>query len=153
MQKDRGGYELRFEEQSEFLVARVSAPEDTIEVRCSFLREIGEACRRTQRWRVLIIEDIETNLSALQMYEVATRSFELGARGLWIAYVDLKADHHDRNLFGETVAVNRGVMVKVFRNVPEAARWLLDQAASEKTAAQGGEARRTAPTVLRPLAI
>ena len=120
-----GHYDLRFEHRPEFLVAQVCAPEDSVEVSLGFLREIAEECQHCKYQRVLIIEDLGTNLSTMQMYEVASRAPLLGAVGMTVAYVDLKAKHHELNLFGETVAVNRGVSVKFFRTVADAERWLL----------------------------
>ncbi len=127
MERERGHYNLRFEHRPEFLLVEVCAPEDSVEVSLSFLREIAEECRRGRHKRLLIIEDVGTNLSVMQMYEVASRGAELGLRGVPIAYVDLKPEHHEANLFGETVAVNRGVSVKFFRDVAEAEEWLLAQ--------------------------
>ncbi len=120
-------YDLRFEHRPELLVAHVSAPKDSVELSLSFLREIAEECRRCKDKRLLIIEDLGTNLSVMEMYEVACRGAEMGLRGVPIAYVDLKAEHHEMNLFGETVAVNRGVGVKFFRDVVEAEAWLVAQ--------------------------
>ena len=57
--------------------------------------------------------------------EVASRAALLGGLGMKVAYVDLKAEHHEMNLFGETVAVNRGVCLKCFRGVVEGEKWLL----------------------------
>ncbi len=51
----------------------------------------------------------------------------MGLRGVPIAYVDLKPEHQEVNLFGETVAVNRGVGVKFFQEVAKAEAWLLAQ--------------------------
>jgi hypothetical protein len=45
-----------------------------------------------------------------------------------IAFVDVNPNH-DQGLmkFAETVAVNRGVQVRVFRNVPAAEQWLTSE--------------------------
>ena len=124
MELEKGPYEVGFERRPEFLVAHVSAPKDSVEVSLGFLREIAEECRRGQYGRVLVVEDIPNNLSTGEMYEVASRVPKFGGHGLVIAYVDLQAEHHELNLFAETVAVNRGVLVKCFRTVAEAERWL-----------------------------
>jgi hypothetical protein len=42
-----------------------------------------------------------------------------------IAFVDRIADQAELNSFGELVAVNRGLNVKIFKSVDEAEKWLL----------------------------
>lgn len=42
-----------------------------------------------------------------------------------VAYVDVHAKNHDNMKFAETVAVNRGVPVRVFGSVRDAEEWLL----------------------------
>ena len=45
---------------------------------------------------------------------------------LKIAFYDREAEHLDLNLFGETVAVNRGVDGHVFADLQQAEAWLQD---------------------------
>lgn len=58
---------------------------------------------------------------------VAQAVSDLRCRGIspspWFAYVMVEPVL-DRKKFGETVAVNRGVMVRVFNNMEEAEHWL-----------------------------
>lgn len=43
-----------------------------------------------------------------------------------IAYVDVNEDHNSALMkFAETVAVNRGINIRLFENVHDAERWLI----------------------------
>ncbi len=117
-------YELRFEHRPEWLEAYISAPKDSVEVSLAYIREIAEECRRSNCQRVLVVEDIPTNLSTLEMHEVCARAADLGGRGLIVAYVDLCFHETEANQFRETVAVNRGINIRFFRTVAEAQAWL-----------------------------
>ena len=121
-------YDLRFEHRPAFLVARVSAPKDCVEVTLGFLHEITAEYRKSHCHHVLIIEDIPTNLSTIEMHEVATVAAEFGLRGIIIAYVDLQYHPPHEDHYRETLAVNRGLSITFFPTVAQAEQWLESQA-------------------------
>jgi hypothetical protein len=63
---------------------------------------------------------------------VAERSRTVSLPLRWIAYVDVNPEHSKgRMLFAETVAVRRGINVRVFSTIADAEQWLHDQLKSQ----------------------
>ena len=60
------------------------------------------------------------------MFYLAEEMSKMGYRGIKIAFVDDNPDHRELNSFGETVATNRGISVKMFKDVIEAEKWLVN---------------------------
>ena len=77
--------------------------------------------------KVLIEEEVGTNLSTTEMYDFATRMPQIGFLDLKLAVVDRKADDMAENEFGELVARNRGVNARLFRGLEDAKSWLLSE--------------------------
>jgi hypothetical protein len=78
---------------------------------------------------VLIEENLRgPGLGTMDIFNVVKEGSERAAPlMLRIAYVDVNPEHDRKALeFGENVAVNRGMNVKVFSSVAEAEHWLTD---------------------------
>jgi len=118
-------YQLNFEERPRFLLARVSGPEDSLEVSISFWKEIAAEALRRHTTYLMVQESFPNNVSTIDMMQVASFLAELGFANIRIAFVDERRDQLDRNRLGELVAVNRGLRGKVFADEAEAERWLL----------------------------
>ena len=120
---------LTLEPKGSYLVVTVTGdntPEDVAE----YLSEVREACLKHQFARVLIAENLQgPSLRIFSIHDIVTRS----SQSVWpeihrIAYVDLNPEHSRSGMhFAETVAVNRGVNMRVFSNVTDAAQWLEDR--------------------------
>jgi len=120
---------LTLEPKGSYLVVTVTGdntPEDVTE----YLSEVREVCLKHQFARVLIVENLQgPSLRTFSIHDIVTRS----SQAVWpeihrIAYVDLNQEHNVGAMrFAETVAVNRGVNVRVFSNVSDAAKWLEEQ--------------------------
>lgn len=116
-------YELKMQPRPGYLYAYVHGPVDTQAIDRSYFSRIAAHCRQGGFGNVLIEEDLGTQLSTTDIFEVVSASTQL-ARGTRIAFVDRHASHRPGNLFGETVAVNRGVQVKVCDTLAQAEAWL-----------------------------
>ncbi len=95
-----------------------------------YFEEVLEACQQHQCFNILIEENLRgPTIGTFPTYEVITKNIsQLLAYDHHLAYVDANPEHDwDNNQFGETVAVNRGISLKVFSNAPEAEEWLLEQ--------------------------
>ena len=66
------------------------------------------------------------SLDTSSIYDVITQRGPDGAKLRKIAYVQTKVEDPTMPYFAETVAVNRGVNVRLFQNVAAAAQWLLE---------------------------
>ncbi len=118
-------YDLRFEQHPQYLLARVSGPEDSLEVSVAYWQEVAaEAIRQGVR-RLLVVENFPNNGETADLMALGRFLAELGLQEIRIAFVDEQPDHLDRNRIGELVAVNRGLRGKVFDNFADAERWLL----------------------------
>ena len=122
----RHPYSIRFEDRNGYLSARVDGVEDSVATSLAYWKEIAaEAVDRGAR-RVLVVENFETPVSLLEVYQVAEALPSL-IRGLVVAFVDERFEEFEANRFGEDVAVNRGAVGKVFSKESTATEWLLSQ--------------------------
>lgn len=89
-------------------------------------KQITAACQDHDLFRVLAVFDLTGPLPTMSAFKVASSLHEIGLNWRFrIAFVDPHLESLPENQFGETVAVNRGVQVKVFTNETDALPWLL----------------------------
>jgi len=117
-------YELKMQQRPGYLHAYVYGAADSKAIDRSYFSRIAARCRRGGYNNVLIEEDLGTQLSTAEIFDVVSSSAKL-ADGTRVAFFDRHASHRPGNLFGETVAVNRGVCVKVCDTLEQAEAWLL----------------------------
>jgi hypothetical protein len=120
-------YQLTIEQKPTFLHATVTGQNSRATV-MQYLKEILDECRARNCFRVLIEERLEgPRLGTTDVFRIASDEGRM-ALGIVkaIAYVDVNAQG-DLMQFAETVATNRGLRLHVFRTVPEAEKWLVDQ--------------------------
>ena len=123
MNVQKPAYQLYFEYRPEFLVARVTGETDSVDISVRYFGEIVDECKARDYKKVLIIEDIKEKTSIVDIYSIVSYWSEM-ARGIKGAFVDLQSEHFTNNQFGELVAVNRGVMGRIFLDIPSAEEWL-----------------------------
>jgi hypothetical protein len=119
-------YQLTIDKKPEYWHFRVTGP-NTADVVRSYLADVYYACAQGECTAVLIEENLSgRGLGLLDIFEVVTE----GSEKTWpyvrrIAYVDMNPEHSKPDMeFAETVAVNRGVNMHFFANVPDAVAWL-----------------------------
>jgi hypothetical protein len=89
------------------------------------LREVREACTRHGVSAVLLEVNFSgPSLAAGSIYNVISQGSADGKSLRKVAYVDVSGRDPGKIKFAETVAVNRGVNVRLFASAEEAARWL-----------------------------
>lgn len=120
-----GLYTINFEMRDEYLYAYVEGKEDSLEISISYWSKVLEKCREHNYNKVLIEENLTENASSSEIYELAKEVAGMGFGNTLIAFVDRQLEHQELNKFGELVATNRGLRVKVFNSVREAEKWLL----------------------------
>ena len=106
------------------------AGENTRENVLRYLLEVNERCVQQKSHAVLIEENLRgPSLNIAEVFAiVAERSRTVSLQLRWIAYVDVNPEHSKgRMLFAETVAVRRGINVRVFSTIADAEQWLRDQ--------------------------
>ncbi len=108
----------------------------------SYFAEIMRECMTRRAYRVLIEERLDgPRLGTMDVYQISADGADR-ARGLFeaIAYVDVNGSGRLME-FAETVAVNRGLPVRVFESVRDARKWLQDMDRRGARSRLGGLAR------------
>ena len=117
-------YELTILEHPSYLHATVTG-ERTPENAARYLQEVHQACVRSGKWAVLLEMNFSgPSLDMASIFRVISRQSRDGSALRRIAYVDAAAANPGAPRFAETVAANRGVNVRMFADVGQAARWL-----------------------------
>jgi hypothetical protein len=119
-------YQLTLDKKPGYWHFRVAGPNTPETVR-SYLADIYYACAQGDCSAILVEENLQgRGLGLFDIFEVVTE----GSEKTWpyirrIAFVDVNPEHSNHDMkFAETVAVNRGVNVHMFRNVRDAEEWL-----------------------------
>jgi hypothetical protein len=122
----RTTYRFMVERKPGYLHVSVTGHNTVENVRRS-LREVVDACTQHACSRVLFEEHLKgPSLGTVPVFEIVSEGSRNAAPVVsQIAYVDTNPEH-DASLmsFAETVAVNRGVRMRLFATVAEAAAWL-----------------------------
>ena len=127
-------YTLRLEARQGYLHARVSGPEDTVEVSMAYWLELAAACTAAGVSRLLVVEELEGNAQPSEMAAVVEGLLQLGFHDIRVAFVDATEDA--ALLVGAEIRVQKhGFEARVFRREDEAERWLM--ADGDDTAAAG----------------
>jgi len=119
-------YQSAIEKHGKKLRATVQG-ENSYENISRFLQELLEKCEEEQTSHLLIVDRMSgLQSSTVDVYELVS---EYSAKGFYklekVAYCDLAGDpENDIGWFAETVALNQGVNIKLFRNLEKAEEWL-----------------------------
>jgi len=100
--------------------------DSTAENALRFLRESYEACVERGIASVLLEMNLQGpgSIDTGSVYSVISQRSDTGKQLHKIAYVDRSSHGASKARFAETVAVNRGVNVRLFPSLSEAKRWL-----------------------------
>jgi len=120
-------YQLTIEDKGGYLHFRVTGPNTAESVR-GYLADVYFACAQRDRAAILVEENLAgPGLGLVEIFEIVSEASER----TWphvrrLAYVDVNPAHSRPDMqFAETVAVNRGINVRLFATVAEAEQWLL----------------------------
>lgn len=112
------------EEHSDYLVFRIEG-QDSFQYSLDYWKEIADICKQKNIFKILVIESLIGQISISEMYELCEK-LSLLVLGIDIAFIDKDKTHASDNLFGETVARNRGVNIRDFDTETDALDWLLN---------------------------
>jgi len=122
-------YDMRVIREGDYLHVVVTGDNTPADV-AGYLDQIRKTCVEHDLSKVLIEENLTgPPVETVDVYDVVSASSVGVAPAIRsIAFVDMNPEHNFASMeFAETVAVNRGVNVKVFRDVPSAAEWIRKQ--------------------------
>jgi hypothetical protein len=130
-------YKLTITQKPKYLHAIVTGLNNPENVK-RYIEGIRRACTARRCFRMLIEERLEgPRLGTMDVFQIVAD--ESGrSKGFFraVAYVDVNTEG-DSMKFAETVAVNRGIPMRVFASVGDAERWLLSK--------DRGDAQQNAP--------
>ena len=116
-------YQLTIEQRAGYVYAKATG-ERTPENAIRFMREAYQACVNGGVSRLLLEMSFSgASLSTTHIFDVIADRAPDGLKLQKIAYVDGSSDVA-QSYFAETVAMNRGVNVRLFPDVTAAANWL-----------------------------
>jgi hypothetical protein len=118
-------YQITIEPTPRYLHVRVTG-ENSVQTVLGYLGEVRQACVEHGLTSVLIEEDLRgPSLDLLNIFRMVAERTESEPMVLRLALVDKNPEHDTARMqFAETVAVNRGVQMRVFADVADAAAWL-----------------------------
>lgn len=116
--------QIRFEDHQDFLYAFISGEHDSLDLSLECWRRIIDECHNRDYMKLLIEESFPNQLSVTEVFALTTAIAKMPIARLKIAFVDQQSGQEELNLFGETVAVNRGVYGRVFKDLEAARDWL-----------------------------
>jgi hypothetical protein len=118
-------YAVEFEHRDGYLYAHAMAERDSVDTSIAYWTDIATYCIAKGFSKLLVERDCGTCNSLDETFEVVSKVNEVGLSDIKIAFIDRRPDHMEPDLFGETIALNRGVICKVLKNFKEAEEWLL----------------------------
>lgn len=127
LEKTQMSHSTSIEFKGSYLHVTVTG-ENTCEDLEGYFKEVYNACQEHNCFNILIEENLSgPSIGTTNTFKVIDRNksllMDMAHR---MAYVDLNPEHDLRNnQFAETVAMNRGIYVKLFSNVTDAVEWLL----------------------------
>ena len=119
--------DVRYEYRRGYLYAFVSGEKDSLSISRDYWQRVIEECNRRGSGKLLVEEDFPNQIDIMDMFSLVIDVSQFIIRPLQIAFVDRDLVQDGLNRFGETVAINRGVYVCVFKDRAAAERWLQEQ--------------------------
>ena len=122
--KEKGGPNIRFEDREGYLYSYVSGEKDSLAISIEYWHRVIEEAYKRESRRLLIEEDFPNQLTTVEIFTLIEAISKMLIAPLKMAFIDRRTEQNELNMFGETVAVNRGVYGKVFSDIGEAEKWL-----------------------------
>ncbi len=117
-------YTIKSEDRTDYHYVHISGPE-SFDAAVLFWEKLALDARQTSLKRILIEDRVDGRLSTLEIHmlsEIVSKRFS----GVRVAFVDPKDETFEDNSFGETVVRNRAGVVRLFKTIESAERWLLN---------------------------
>jgi glucose-6-phosphate 1-dehydrogenase len=116
-------YLIKFEAREEYLYVLVGGEKLSVQIANQYWDEIAAERRNQKKTKILIEKDFTHSVSLAEMYAMG---INLGNKfkGRKIAFLD-RYGNEDVNDFGQLVAENQGVKLKVFTKIDDAEKWLI----------------------------
>ena len=121
---DGPGFRIRYDGQPGYLRAHVYDGTDSLQVSMAMWRMLGEECRVRAATRLLVLEELQGTVDAVNSGQIIDAMVEAGFIGVRIAFVEL-LDDVEGNEHAEIVGLERGFVIRIFTREDPARHWLL----------------------------
>jgi hypothetical protein len=122
MNKDKP-YNIKLENRAEYLYALVSGETLSPEIAKMYWDEIAEMCITLKKSKIMIEKDFAKTVSPPEMLEMGVYLGKILSEKK-IAFLDQRKNE-DINELGKVIARNQGVIMRIFKNVEDAEKWLI----------------------------
>jgi len=109
-----------------YLYVLASSPKNSFDISNKLWKRIYSKVVELGIHRVLVEEDFPNQLTTIEIFQTAENIAETFKGNVKIAQVDQHQSNMKLNKFGETVAVNRGLLAKTFNNITDGEKWLIE---------------------------
>lgn len=118
------GFRICFDDEPDYLRAYVFDGSDSVEVSSAMWHLLGDECRARGAHRLLVLEDLLSTVDVPQIGQVVDAMFDAGLADIRIAFVELRDDIQGSEI-GESMCLERGMVIRIFSQEPQARRWLI----------------------------
>jgi hypothetical protein len=117
--------QLQIEEMPDYIAAKFTGPGAAEEVWQQY-ELIAYRCKRANKNKLLLhFLEAHGEISLVDRYFLGSEAQIFERNDIQVAVAG-RPEHLDEKRFGETVARNRGVNFRVFTNVEDAEKWMLE---------------------------
>jgi hypothetical protein len=117
-------FEIRFEERAGYFYAFVFGKQDSLAISLAYWQKAIDECTQRGYDRLLVEEEFPNQISPREIYTLIVEIRKMLTTPMRIVFMDRAAEHSELNLFGENVAVNRGIVGRVYSKIKDAEEWL-----------------------------
>lgn len=89
-------------------------------------KEIGRKCNELGVDKLIVEENLDGQVTVTEMYDITSKFPNFGLLGKKIAFTDRKLSDEDGNKFGQLVASNCGINLRIFPSLKDAEKWIAD---------------------------
>lgn len=118
------GFRICFDDEPDYLRAYVFDGTDSLEVSTQMWHLLGEECRAVGARKMLVLEDLLSTVEVPEIVQVVDAIFAAGLGDVRLAFVELRDDIQGSE-FGESMCLERGMVLRIFSQEAEARRWLI----------------------------
>ena len=118
------GFRICFDDEPDYLRAYVFDGTDSLEVSTHMWHLLGEECRAVGARRLMVLEDLLSTVEVPEIEQVVDAVFAAGLCDVRLAFVELR-DDIEGSEYGESMCLERGMVLRIFSQEAQARRWLI----------------------------
>jgi hypothetical protein len=132
---EQRSYSISIEDRTQYLYVRLSAEQSSVEMLVDSMNEISQALRATGHRKLLLDRRYPHMKSLLRHMMAARLAANVLPKGMQVAVLHLESNRIGAVASIAAAAAAAGMNIKVFKNEPDAATWLLDGESAKQSSA------------------